>query len=163
MNLVQCRYRFQAIWSNNISLFDDIVSNTARNFRELATGQHGFGYEGCIGSFQTCAPIYISCCSFVDRYHPSFVVHVAGWRISNYDIPNTVYCLWLTRARSFFDNIFETVLRDDGLDTMARWSACRLRGGGRGNGCRPRDRTGWDRKWQANIESRDHFVWHRRG
>lgn len=28
-------------------LFDDIVPNTARNFRELATGQHGFGYEGC--------------------------------------------------------------------------------------------------------------------
>ncbi|KAK0213334.1 cyclophilin [Desarmillaria ectypa] len=28
-------------------LYDDIVPRTARNFRELATGQHGFGYAGC--------------------------------------------------------------------------------------------------------------------
>ncbi|MEU2335333.1 peptidylprolyl isomerase [Streptomyces sp. NPDC006654] len=27
-------------------LFDDVVPETARNFRELATGQHGFGYAG---------------------------------------------------------------------------------------------------------------------
>ena len=27
-------------------LFDDKVPKTARNFRELATGQHGFGYAG---------------------------------------------------------------------------------------------------------------------
>ncbi|MFD5766106.1 peptidylprolyl isomerase [Streptomyces sp. NPDC127049] len=27
-------------------LFDDVVPQTAKNFRELATGQHGFGYEG---------------------------------------------------------------------------------------------------------------------
>jgi len=27
-------------------LYDDIVPNTARNFRELATGQNGFGYAG---------------------------------------------------------------------------------------------------------------------
>ncbi|MFG2965196.1 MULTISPECIES: peptidylprolyl isomerase [unclassified Streptomyces] len=28
------------------SLFDKVVPETARNFRELATGQHGFGYAG---------------------------------------------------------------------------------------------------------------------
>ncbi|MFE1769415.1 peptidylprolyl isomerase [Streptomyces angustmyceticus] len=28
------------------TLFDDVVPKTARNFRELATGEHGFGYEG---------------------------------------------------------------------------------------------------------------------
>ncbi|GGZ38114.1 peptidyl-prolyl cis-trans isomerase [Streptomyces inusitatus] len=27
-------------------LFDDVVPQTAKNFRELATGQHGFGYAG---------------------------------------------------------------------------------------------------------------------
>ncbi|OJJ05078.1 hypothetical protein ASPVEDRAFT_44619 [Aspergillus versicolor CBS 583.65] len=27
-------------------LFDDVVPKTTRNFRELATGQHGFGYAG---------------------------------------------------------------------------------------------------------------------
>ncbi|KAI0300477.1 allergen [Multifurca ochricompacta] len=27
-------------------LYDDETPNTARNFRELATGQHGFGYAG---------------------------------------------------------------------------------------------------------------------
>ncbi|MBO1416081.1 peptidylprolyl isomerase [Streptomyces sp. FH025] len=29
-------------------LFDDVVPKTARNFRELATGQNGYGYEGSI-------------------------------------------------------------------------------------------------------------------
>ncbi|MFH8259072.1 peptidylprolyl isomerase [Streptomyces roseolus] len=28
------------------NLFDEVVPKTAQNFRELATGQHGFGYEG---------------------------------------------------------------------------------------------------------------------
>jgi cyclophilin family peptidyl-prolyl cis-trans isomerase len=27
-------------------LFDDVVPKTAQNFRELATGQHGYGYAG---------------------------------------------------------------------------------------------------------------------
>ncbi|WP_371660045.1 peptidylprolyl isomerase [Streptomyces sp. NBC_00280] len=27
-------------------LYDDVVPKTAQNFRELATGQHSFGYEG---------------------------------------------------------------------------------------------------------------------
>jgi cyclophilin family peptidyl-prolyl cis-trans isomerase len=27
-------------------LYDDRTPTTARNFRELATGQHGFGYSG---------------------------------------------------------------------------------------------------------------------
>jgi len=27
-------------------LFDDTVPKTTKNFRELATGQHGFGYTG---------------------------------------------------------------------------------------------------------------------
>lgn len=27
-------------------LFDDVVPQTARNFRELCTGQNGFGYAG---------------------------------------------------------------------------------------------------------------------
>ncbi|GBE87487.1 Peptidyl-prolyl cis-trans isomerase [Sparassis crispa] len=27
-------------------LYDDVVAKTARNFRELSTGQHGFGYKG---------------------------------------------------------------------------------------------------------------------
>lgn len=27
-------------------LYDDVVPKTAKNFRELATGQHGFGFSG---------------------------------------------------------------------------------------------------------------------
>ncbi|KAL4933031.1 peptidylprolyl isomerase [Aspergillus undulatus] len=36
----------QALGRIVFKLFDDVVPKTARNFRELATGQHGFGYAG---------------------------------------------------------------------------------------------------------------------
>ncbi|WP_369011323.1 peptidylprolyl isomerase [Escherichia coli] len=29
-----------------MKLYDDVVPKTTRNFRELATGVHGFGYAG---------------------------------------------------------------------------------------------------------------------
>ena len=30
----------------NFTLYDDVVPNTTRNFKELCTGQNGFGYQG---------------------------------------------------------------------------------------------------------------------
>ncbi|KAL4747526.1 hypothetical protein BDW72DRAFT_182615 [Aspergillus terricola var. indicus] len=36
----------EALGRVEFKLYDDVVPKTARNFRELATGQHGFGYKG---------------------------------------------------------------------------------------------------------------------
>ncbi|HEY9373519.1 peptidylprolyl isomerase [Streptomyces sp.] len=36
----------QSLGRIEFKLYDDVVPKTARNFRELATGEHGYGYKG---------------------------------------------------------------------------------------------------------------------
>jgi peptidylprolyl isomerase len=56
-------------------LFDDVVPKTARNFRELATGQHGFGYEG----------------STIHRVIPSFVLQGGDFTKGNGSGGKSIY------------------------------------------------------------------------
>lgn len=47
----------QSLGTITFKLYDDVVPDTARNFRELATGQHGFGYAG--SSFHRVIPDFM--------------------------------------------------------------------------------------------------------
>lgn len=45
---VQPTLQQEVLGTIRFKLFDDINPMTCRNFRELATGQHGYGYQGSI-------------------------------------------------------------------------------------------------------------------